>query len=292
MNHALFAALLTVPVPAFAQAVDPQPDELLQIAFPTWSDEEGGRVQSIPGNAVTRGWDRKQGKRSVIVVPKQTVRVAPDRIVLLATLTPAGDGGAPQVAHGTPLGLAAYTFKPGKDGWKVVKRQEPFDLKGFEGQAQISVTPLSATAQAVHVAWGSCWQGHCVDLFALYALGADGVKAQPLLQQKIKGGNVYARHDCVDRLGAILPGMSQPDGREEQAPPGQCYAIEGRWDIIGAGTARNAAPGALTLRFTGAVSKAGKQGNAPAQRVDQTMKFEFRGGRYVPVSGSNPVPDA
>lgn len=285
------AALLAAPVLAAAQPADPQPDELLQVVFPKWVDEEGGRVQSITTSTVTRGWDTRQGKkRDVVVVPRQVVRVAPDRLVLLATLTPAGDGGAALVAHGTPVGLAAYTFKPGKDGWKLAKRQEPFDLQGYEGQVAVDLVPLSANTQALHVSWGSCWQGHCVDLFALYALGADGVKPQPLVLQKIKGGNVYSRPDCADRLGGILPGMTPADGRSEQVAPGQCYEIKGRWDIAGAGKA--AMPGALILQFTGAMSKAGKQGNEPAQRIDQVMKFEFRGGRYVPVAGSNPIPDA
>lgn len=282
-----FAALLAVPALALAQVADPQPDELLQIAFPKWKDEEGGRVQSIPTSAVTRRWDAKQGrKRNVIAVPRQVVRVAPDRLVLLATLTPASDGGVPLIAHGTPVGLAAYTFKPGKDGWKLAKRQEPFDLQGFEGRAQVGVLPLSSTAQGLHVTWGSCWQGHCVDLFALYAIGADGVQPKPLLLQKIKGGNVYSRPDCVERLAGVVQGLqpADPAYADEKVPPGRCYAIEGRWDTAG--------PGALTLRFTGAMSKADKNGNAPAQRVDQAMKFEFRGGRYVPVSGSNPIPDA
>jgi len=282
----VIAALLSVPALALAQAAEPQPDELLQIAFPAWRDEEGGRVQSIPTSAVTRGWDAKQArKRNVIVVPRQVVRVAPDRLVLLATLTPAGDGGVPQIAHGTPVGLAAYTFKPGKDGWKLAKRQEPFDLQGYEGRAQVGVLPLSPATQALHVTWGSCWQGRCVDLLALYAIGVDGVKPRPLLLQKIKGGNVYSRPDCVDRLAGIVQGLQPADsGPDEKVPPGRCYAIEGSWDVAGTG--------ALTLRFSGAMSKADKNGNAPAQRVDQAMKFEFRGGRYVPVSGSNPIPDA
>lgn len=282
-----FAALLAVPVLSFAQTGDPQPDELLQVVFPKWVDEEGGRVQSIPTSAITRAWNTRQGKkRNVIVVPHQVVRVAPDRIVLLAIMTPAGDGGEPQVAHGTPAGLAAYTFKPGKDGWKIARRQEPFGLQGFEGQAQMASVPLSGASQALQVTWGSCWQGHCVDVFALYAIGVDGVKAQPLVLQKIKGNNVYSRPDCVDRLGGIMQGLqpADPAYADEKVPPGQCYAIEGRWDIAGTG--------ALTLRFTGAMSKASKEGNAPAQRIDQAMKFEFRSGRYVPVSGSNPVPDA
>lgn len=281
------AALLALPALALAQVADPQPDELLQIAFPKWKDEEGGRVQSIPTSAATRGWNAKQGrKRNVIVVPRQAVRVAPDRIVLLATLMPAGDGGEPQVAHGTPVGLAAYTFKPGKDGWKIAKRQEPFDLQGFEGRAQMALVPLPGTSQALQVTWGSCWQGRCVDVFALYAIGGDGVKAKPLLLQKIKGNNVYSRPDCVAHLDGIMHGMqpADPAYADEKVPPGLCYAIEGRWDVAYAG--------ALMLRFTGAMSKAGKGGNAPAQRIDQAMKFEFRGGRYVPVSGSNPVPDA
>ncbi|WP_426162732.1 hypothetical protein ACN9MU_22680 [Pseudoduganella sp. R-32] len=283
----VFVALLAVPALAIAQAADPQPDELLQIAFPKWVDEEGGRLQSIPTSAATRGWNAKQGrKRNVIVLPRQVVRVSPGRIVLLATMMPAGDGGEPQVAHGTPAGLAAYTFKPGKDGWKIARRQEPFALQGFEGRVQLATAPLSAKSQALQATWGSCWQGHCVDVIALYAIGADGVKAQPLLLQKIKGSNVYSRPDCVDRLGGIVQGLhpADPAYADEKVPPGQCYDIEGRWELAGAS--------ALTLRFTGAVSKAGKDGNAPAQRVDQAMKFELRGGRYVPVSGSNPVPDA
>lgn len=282
------AALLAAPALAMAQPADPQPDELLQIVFPKWADEEGGRVQQIATSRLTRGWDTRQGRqRKVVVVPRQVVRAAPDRILLVAALTPADDGGAELVAHGTPVGLAAYTFKPGKDGWKLARRQEPFDLQGYEGQVKMDLLQLSAKAQALQVSWGSCWQGHCMDLFALYAIGPEGVKAQPMLLQKFKGGNVYSRPDCVDRLGAIVPGMAQADDHGEQVPPGLCYAVEGHWDVAGAG----AAPGALTMHFNGAISKAGKGGNAPAQRIDQAMKFEFRGGRYVPVSGSNPIPD-
>ncbi|WP_342117632.1 hypothetical protein [Pseudoduganella sp. OTU4001] len=279
------AALLAVPALASAQPADPQPEELLQIVFPKWADEEGGRVVSIPTSTVTRGWDTRQGKqRKVAIVPRQVVRVAPDRLVLLAAMTPVGESGDLQVSHGTPIGLSAYTFKPGKDGWQVARRQEPFDLQGFEGRVQMDVVPLPAAPHALHVSWGSCWQGHCVDLFALYAIGMDGVQAQPLVLQKIKGGNVYSRPDCVDRLGGLLPGLAPPDGADEKVPPGKCYAVEGRWEISGGG--------ALTIRFKGAMSTASKQANEPARRVDQVMKFEFRGGRYVPVSGSNPVPDA
>lgn len=261
------------------------PTELLQIAFPKWKDEEGGRVQVV----ATGG---KQGKkRNVIIVPRDVVRVGQDRLVLLAAMTPASDTGEPQVAHGTPSGLAAYTFKPGKNGWQLVKRQEPFDSQGFDGRAKMDIVSLTSTTQAVHVAWGSCWQGRCVDLFALYAIGADGVKPQPLVQQKIKGSNVYSRPDCVDRLGGLLSGMVLPDGRDEKMPPGRCYAVEGRWEIPTRDSAAST-PGTLTLHFKGAMSPATKQGSQPAQRIDQVMKFEFRGGRYVPVSGSNPVPDA
>lgn len=289
----VLAAVCALPVLALAQVADPQPEELLQLVFPQWKDEEGGRVVSIPASAVTRGWDTRQGKRrQVAVVPRQVLRVAPDRLMLLASMTPVDEGGAPQIAHGTPVGLAAYTFKPGKNGWSLAKRQEPFDLQGFEGRAQISLAQLTASTQALHVSWGSCWQGHCVDLFALYALGADGVKAQPLLLQKLNGGNVYARPDCVDRLRGIVQGLrpGDPAGANAPARPGSCYAIEGRWEVDAA--ASGTTPGPLTLRFTGAMSKAGKDANAPAQRIDQSMKFEYRGGRYVPVSGSNPIPDA
>jgi len=285
------AALMAAPILASAQVTDPRPEELLQIVFPKWADEEGGRVQSIATSAVTRGWDTRQGKkRNVIVVPGEVMRVSPNRIVLLAALTPAGTDGEPQVSHGTPIGLAAYTFKPGKDGWKLARRQEPFDLQGFEGKAKLEPIEIPGAGQAANASWGSCWQGHCVDVMALYRIGADGVLAQPMLVQKTAGKNLYSRPDCVDRLRGFLAPMAQPDGRDEQVPPGQCYAISAGW-LIGANRVPGN-PGPLTLHFRGAISKASKDANLPAQEVDQHMKFEFRGGRYVPVSGSNPIPDA
>jgi hypothetical protein len=87
----------------------------------------------------------------------------------------------------------------------------------------------------------------------------------------------------------LQPG--DPAYADEPLRPGRCYAIEGRWEVAKA-AASATTPGPLTLRFTGAMSKASKDANAPAQRIDQSMKFEYRGGRYVPVSGSNPIPDA
>jgi len=285
------AALMAAPILASAQAADPQPEELLQLVFPKWADEEGGRVQSIATSAVTRGWDTRQGKkRNVIVVPREAVRVSAERIVLLAELTPAGADGEPQVSHGTPVGLAAYTFKPGKDGWKLARRQEPFDLQGFEGKAKLEALPLPGAGHAVHASWGSCWQGHCVDVMALYQIGADGVQPHPMVLEKVGGKNLYSRPDCIDRLHAFLAPMARPDGRDEQVPPGQCYSIFAGWLI--AANRVPGQPGPLTLHFRGAISKASKDANLPAQEVDQHMKFEFRGGRYVPVSGSNPIPDA
>ena len=123
-----------------------------------------------------------------------------------------------------------------------------------------------------------------------YRVGADGVQAQPLLVQKTAGKNLYSRPDCVDRLRDFLTPMAPPDGRDEQVPPGQCCAISAGW-LIGANRMPGS-PGPLTLHFRGAISKANKDANLPAQVVDQHIKFEFRGGRYVPVSGSNPIPDA
>jgi hypothetical protein len=284
-------ALCAAPLLAAAQAADPQPDELLQIAFPQWRDEEGGRVQPIKTGAVTRGWDKRQGRqRKVALVPRDVVRVAPDRLVLLAQMTPVDENGVPQLAHGTPVGLAAYTFKPGKDGWKLARRQEPFDLQGFEGKARIEVLPLPEAGHAAHVSWGSCWQGRCVDMVALYRVAKDGVQPKPMLLQKSGGSNLYSRPDCVDRLHGYLAPMAAPDGREEPVAPGRCYAISSGW-LIGAGRA-GGTPGPLTLSFKGAISRATKEANLPAQPVEQQMKFEFRGGRYVPVAGSNPVPDA
>jgi len=289
------AALIVVPGLAIAQVPAPpqqlpQPDELLHIAFPKWLDEVGGRVQSIPATAVTQAWRSNQARqripkgqaRRVEVVPRHVLRVGQDRVLLVASMNPVLDEGATEVSHGTPTGLAAYIFAPGKNGWRLVKRQEPFALQGFDKPVQMDIVPLSTNAQALFVGYGSCRKGYCNDYFALYALGADGVKPAPLVQQPIGMDNVYTRPDCVDRLSSVVAGLDPADQDGHPPAPGVCEMISGRWELASKG----AVPGPLTLHFHGGISRTGSTG---ADRIAQSMKFEYRGGRYVAVSGRNPV---
>jgi hypothetical protein len=291
MLRMLAAAFLAVAVPAAAQAPEedmPSKGDLIIVAFPTWSDDTAGRVQSIALTRLTQRWTPdtppKAKQRKVIVEPTLVLRAAPGRFVLLATMQPADDDGGADWNHTTPAGLAAYTFTTSPAGWKLLKRQEPFDLKGFEGAARVEPVRLSKAAQGLVAEYGSCWQGYCGRWISVYEVGKDGVKPAGIADLPLAADNVYAHPDCVRRLRPELPGLRPGDPVKDAAgvPPGECFRIEGRWNIEEAETT----PGAFIVDFSGAQSAK----DSPAQRIFGRLRYQWRGGRYEPGSGSNPVP--
>jgi hypothetical protein len=284
-------AAIAIAVPAAAQAPDgdmPSMSDLLAVAFPKWADDTEGRMQTIAQTKLTQRWTSdapsKAKQRKVIVEPTLLLRAGPGRLVLLATMRPAGDDGAAQWSHGTPAGLAAYTFTTSPSGWKLLKRQEPFDLKGYEGAAHLEGVRLSGKVQGLVAEYGSCWQGYCGRWISVYEVGKDGVRPAGIADLPLAADNVYARPDCVKRLRPELPGLRRGDrvAEGDSVPPGDCFKIEGRWNIEEA----EAAPGAFLVDFSGAHS--GK--DSAAQRISQRLRFQWRGTRYEPGSGSNPVP--
>lgn len=291
MLRMLACAILAVAIPAAAQAPEegmPSVGDLIAVAFPKWADDSEGRVQAIPLTKLTQRWTPEtppQAKqRKVIVEPKLVLRAAPGRYVLLATMQPAADDGVAQWSHGTPAGLAAYTFSTSPAGWKLLKRQEPFDLKGFEGAAHVEAVRLSATVQGLVVEYGSCWQGSCGRWLSVYEVGKDGVKPAGIADMPLAADNVYARPDCVQRLRPELPGLrpGDPAANAAMAPPGDCFKIEGHWKIEEAA----ATPGAFIVDFSGAHSAQ----DHPAQRIFERLRYQWRGSKYETGSGVNPVP--
>jgi hypothetical protein len=296
MRRFLAAAVVTLSAAASGPAAAQTPDEdmpsmgdLISAAFPKWTDDTDGRVQTIAESKLTQRWTgdtpSKAKQRKVIVEPTMVLRAAPGRYVLLATMQPAYDDGTAQWAHGTPAGLAAYTFTTSANGWKLLKRQEPFDLRGYEGAAHLEPVQLSATVQGVVAEYGSCWQGYCGRWISVYELGKDGVKPAAIANLALSADNVYARPDCVERLKSHLPRLTpgDPAGANDPVPPGRCFKIEGRWSI----EVSDNAPGAFVVSFGGADS--GKDGGA-ASRIEQSLRYQWRGARYERSSGSNPVP--
>jgi hypothetical protein len=287
----LACAVLAVAIPAAAQAPEedmPSMGELLAVAFPKWADDTEGRVQTIPLTKLTQRWTPETPptakQRKVIVEPKLVLRAAPGRYVLLATMQPAADDGVAQWSHGTPAGLAAYIFTTSPAGWKLLKRQEPFDLKGYEGAAHVEPVRLSAAVQGLVVEYGSCWQGYCGRWLSVYEVGKDGVKPAGIADMPLSADNVHARADCVQRLRPELPGLRPGDvaANAAMAPPGDCFKIEGHWKIEEA----PATPGAFIVDFSGAHSAK----DHPAQRIFERLRYQWRGSKYETGSGVNPVP--
>jgi hypothetical protein len=287
-------ALLTAALmPVQAQDEAPSLEELTQLAFPKWSDDSEGRVRQIALTSVTQAWRtdappqrlRAGQQRKVEVEPARVVRLAQNRFALIVKLRPLAADNASEVGRGTPVGLAAYVFQTSATGWKLSRRQEPFDLQGLDGQLQIDEVELSQQRRGLVAEYDSCWQGRCAAYLVLYELGKDGVQPKPLLQQALHGDNLYARPDCVARLRPVLPERSlvEPDHADQPVAPGRCYAIKGSWRIAPSA----ATPGTLTLQFSGGVSEAA---GTPAERVERSMRFDYRAGKYQAVDGRNPIP--
>ncbi|MGB9990749.1 hypothetical protein [Pseudoduganella rhizocola] len=272
----------------------PAPEELMALAFPKWTDDSDGRLQTIKVNAVARGWagagKSRAATRQVIVQPKFATRLGPKRIALIATLAPAYADGTPDTSHAQPLGIAAYMFTPSKAGWKLSTRQEPFALHGFFGAADISELQLAPGHPAVLAEYGSCWQGYCNSWITLYDFDAKGVRAKPALQQTVEAQNTGALAGCPGRLAAVMPTLRPvSDGTEEdfrKADAQRCISVKGAVQVAQA----ERGPGDITIEFTGGRSESVRGVPQPAEAVAQKMRFVYRAGKYEVEAGRNPAP--
>jgi len=292
----VLAITLAIALPAAAQTPDedmPSMGDLISLAFPKWSDDTEGHLQTIAQTKLIQNWSYgtppKAKQRKVLVEPVLVLRAAPGRFVLLATMLPASDDGGGMLNHSTPAGLAAYTFTTSATGWKLLKRQEPFDLRGFEGEAHLEPVRLSATTQGIVAEYGSCWQGNCGRWVSVYEVGKDGVKPAAIADLPVAADNVYARPDCVKRLRPELPGLraGDPAAANDQVAPGECFKVDGRWSIEESETT----PGAFIVDFSGATSApVGAEANGAPRRIGQRLRYQWRGTKYEYGSGTNPVP--
>jgi len=271
MRHflAVAALLATSAVAAAPRPEDelPAAADLIALAFPKWSDDTDGRLQSIAPARAAAGGRAKSAARSpsqaasrvqqAIVTPAFVLRAAPGRYVLPATLQAAGDDGAPELSQSTPAGLAAYTFTTSASGWKLLKRQEPFDRKGYEGEVRIEPVRLSDSVQGVVAEYGSCWQGKCGRWISVYAVSRDGVQPAAMADVPLAADNI-ARPECAQAR------------RPEEAKG--CFRVEGRWHVEPSALA----PGAFVIDFGG-------------EPLKQGLRYQWRGARYE-AGGASPVP--
>jgi hypothetical protein len=272
----------------------PAAEDLMVLAFPTWTDDSDGRLQTVRVNAVARAWaggsKKKAATRQVIAQPKFAARLGAKRIALIATLVPAYADGTPDASHVQPLGLAAYIFTPSKEGWKLSTRQEPFALHGFFGAADITPLELAPGHPAVLAEYGSCWQGYCNSWVTLYDFDAKGVRVKPVLQQTVEARNLGALAGCAERLAPVMPGIRPvSDGSEEdfrKADAQRCIAVQGVLRV--AQSERE--PGDIAIEFTGGRSESLRGAPQAAETVAQRMRFVYRKNKYEVEAGENPAP--
>ncbi|UGQ44746.1 hypothetical protein [Massilia endophytica] len=272
----------------------PAAEDLMVLAFPKWADDTEGRLQSITLNKMSRAWDggapRKAKTRKVIVQPQFVTRLGPKRVSLIAKLLPASDDGTAEAAHVTPLGVAAYIFDTSSSGWKLVARQEPFALHGLFAEAQLTHVELARGRPAVLVEYGSCWQGYCNDWITLYEFNSKGVNTKPVLEQTLKADNLGALHGCPERLWSVLPGLRASDYVDEDekrlAAERRCISVRGMWRV----EPSDREPGDFAIDFKGARSESLRGAPQPAEKIEQSVRFVYRKGKYELESGENPAP--
>jgi hypothetical protein len=268
----------------------PDADDLMQLAFPKWSNDSEGRVQRVRVIPTPQGWaggsKGKAEQRNVSVQPRFVTRIDSKRVALIAAMAPANEDGSADISHAQPLGIAAYVFQPSKAGWKLSARQEPFALRGFFGQADIVQVQLGQGKPAVLVEYGSCWQGYCNTWVSLYEFDAKGVRAAPVLEQVIQASNTGALTGCPERLSSLMPGMRSAMERDEdderRAAAQRCIVVQGKLRIDDSGD--------IAIAFEGARSESLRGTPQPAEPVAQTMRFVYRNGKYETEDGANPAP--
>jgi hypothetical protein len=278
-----------------APAAQPEPDQLMALAFPGWADSAAARVQTVslpapaPG-AFRNGWGA--GQTRVIAEPRLVLRLDAGHVMLIAGLAPAGEDGKPAAGQLTPMALASYRFEQRGTGWVPAGRQGVFAWRGFNGTAQVRAVALSAQRQGIGIEYGSCWDGYCGTWMALYEVDKGAVRREPAIEMALSGSNADSAADCTRRLQPLLkPHPAEPEHVAISVPEGgrpdshDCYAIESSWTI----DAARDQPGDLVVRYQGAMSRA-EAHLAPPAPVDQRQVLRYGSGKYRAVSGFNPVP--
>jgi hypothetical protein len=270
----------------------PSAVQLTELVFPGWNDSHTGRMQSmtlpVGFGASHPNWG--SGTVRVIVQPKLVMKTDNDRATLVLAILPVGEDGKPQVAHLTPLGLAAYQFERAGTDWQVAGRQGIFAWRGFFGAATVRPVVLAEgrkPRQALAVEYGSCWDGYCGTWLALYELDRGVLRREPAVELTLTGTNVDSTADCMRRLQPLItPHTPDPVPRDDGAAEAHdCYMIDGGWNI----EPSRDQPGDLVIRYQGAMSRADAAA-APPSAIDQRQVLHYGSGKYRAVAGFNPVP--
>jgi hypothetical protein len=290
LSCVLACAVAPLAAPASASSSLPSPAQLAEQVFPGWSDNHAGRVQTVtlPGGTGASYANWGSGPTRVIVDPKLVLRIDAEHVTLLVAMLPAGDDGKPAVTHLTPMGLAAYQFEKGANGWNVAGRQGVFAWRGFFGTANLRPVALATRRQGIGVEYGSCWEGYCGTWLALYELDRGVVRREPAVEMALSGTDIDGATDCLRRLQPLIkPRPQDPAARDDASPPAShdCYMIDSSWSVE---PARDQ-PGDLIIHYQGAMSRADAHA-APPTAIDQRQVLRYGSGKYRAVSGFNPVP--
>lgn len=257
---------------------------LMQAVFPGWTAKGKAQLQNLQVRREVANSISSQDKGTgpvagaELVKPLFVVRLADDQAVMVTETHQADEHGAPDDCHACSAGFGAYQFQRDGERWVLTKRDDVFVYAGSHGTASANVIKLASNMFALAIESGGCWQGYCgswLDLFELTPAGAHSLTGKAINVSADNGG-----------ASTACDGAEEADAEEGAVNATGCFQVQGKWAIDASGPL----PGALTLSFTGSTRNVENGKLQSARSVDGTQVLKYQAGKYVVVSGVNPVP--
>lgn len=273
------SALALACAPALAQAA-PDMQDLMRIAFPGWRSAAGERVQTVPLRGHEGG---PLDPTDVQVDPQLVLRTGSDTLTLIVTMIEVV-GEYPITGELSYTALSAYQFKRHGTHWRLAARQDGFTYQQTTGLGRLAAIRLSDKELGFTVPEGRCRNNDCGATTYLYQLKDGGVSSSPIATINVDSSN--GAEGCSRRLHPLIastPSRNEPDANVFPEKH-DCYEIKAAWSIAPSA----AAPGDLTIVYSGAVSRAAKEPGPPVA-IAQQQVLRYRDGTYQTVSGEDPT---
>ena len=241
-------------------------------AFPDWGGQKAFVTEIAAENP-------KDGSTIVAILPEFVVALDDTHRVLVTRSPLSDEGGRVGGGHPMPGAVGGYWFVARGGRWFVTRREDAMLWDGAMGEVgAIAPLDLGASHHAITVTNGDCHQGACTEW-------VDVIELAPDKSHLALGGlQLASRYDGFDgRCSDFLTG-----GKAALAVgPGDCVDISGKWHLE---PNADAAWPDMVVTFTGHELARDPAASAVASKaVDETQVLRYKAGKYVPVSGRNPV---
>lgn len=259
---------------------------LMQLAFPGWAASGPSQKQKLH---ITADFSQKtdaQGKAQDDIEerslePQFVVRLSDDDATLIFRSHKLDEHGEVDLCMGCVVDYGAVQFHRRDDKWYLSNRQDVFMATGDRGSGDTpEIIKLAQHVFALKVTEVAEQMGEEDDMVDLYELTPAG--PHELLDKNITGSYNIDGATPVDCTDPTVLDKGKEFKPEEDT---QCAHIDMKWHLDASAETR----GDLTLKFSGLVRNQGKDKQYHFHRIDAQQVWRYQGGKYVVLSGENPV---